>query len=857
MFAALLPMVTTPSSPLEIMLDRTAGLRITDEGEVVATIGFGLFRSGWQYTGAQSTEGGAGNPTTAKMVWSGGEATIVGEATELTDGLRFRVTATPNANVGTESTHLFANLPTPRWAGSIATIDGTDVAIPASFAGNTGLWSGNARTVRFRQGGLEVTIEGEATRASLLQDSRQWGQNVEWRYGTVGGTWNANVARTYTVTIRTPRGYRFSTQSPYTITAGPDWVELPFPLDVAAGSALDGIDPNFRPAGSRGWLQARDGHFFYPGDTQPTRFYGANLCFSACFLPKRDAERLATRMARLGYNAVRLHHFDADLTGWSGGASSTALLPDKLDQLDYLVAMMRKRGISVSLDLFTIRQIRNGEVLAGATGMDEFKALQLVNATARTNWRTFSANLMNHVNPYTGLAWKDDPAIAWVCPVNENTMGSTTRSISGTTRDQLNAAWQATGQSGAWTFETDAGARFGAQLHAETFAWMKQELRGMGVKALLTDLNGWWDQRALITPREALDYVDNHNYWDHPTFLGGDWGLPSRGWDNGGIATKARGGTGFQRLLLSRLVDKPFTVTEFNYTAPNRYRAEGGLLFGAIAARQDWDAAFRFAWSHSAESVQQARPIAYFDVQSDPATMATERAIVALFRRRGLPPATDTGVLRVDPTTAAASPYDAPMRNQVVERRLYCSRTSGGDGNLPMPASDQPVRIDDASGTITVNAVGTAGVFGPTGVRHSAGPLATTLAGHRAALWVTALDGRPIVTSQRLLLTHVTDVQNSGIRFSGPDRDVVEAWGTTPHLLRVGSAQVTLTVENPARLRVYRLDMAGNRQGEVPATRTATTLSFTVQNFGPGPATLYHELAVEFRPPVRFGPGRG
>ena len=44
------------------------------------------------------------------------------------------------------------------------------------------------------------------------------------------------------------------------------------------------------------------------------RFYGVNLCFSAHYITHEQADRLAERLARLGYNAVRLHHYEGELT---------------------------------------------------------------------------------------------------------------------------------------------------------------------------------------------------------------------------------------------------------------------------------------------------------------------------------------------------------------------------------------------------------------------------------------------------------------------------------------------------------------------------------------------------------------
>lgn len=844
MLFALAVAAAAMAPPLQVMLDRNARLVVSEEGANVATVGFGMFRTGWISHGPEADGSNPGNPMAARVVFPGGQVALQGTATVLSDGIQFVLDATPNATVGLESAFLGANLPEFAWAGGSAIIDGTSYSLPAIYNGANWPFGGNARTIRLVNGDLELTIEGSTARSSLLQDSRQWGPFFDWRYGTEGGTWNAGAKRTYTVTLRSPRGLEFAVQQPYTITAGPDWLELPFPLDVAPGSALDWSPTETAPAGSKGWLRSRGGKFYFDKDPAPQRFYGANLNFSALFMAYADSERLAQRLSRIGYNAVRFHHFDVELTGWGGGTSSTGIDAAKMDRLNYLVAALKKRGIYVSIDLFSLRQIREGEVMPGVPAMDEYKGLQLVSQTARANWLSYASNLLNTYNPYTKLRWKDDPAIAWICMVNENNMGNAAASLSSASRALFDQAWQAAGNTGTWSHTTDAGAKFGAELHGQAFAWMRNQLRAMGVKALLTDNNGWYEQRALILNRTQLDLVDNHNYWDHPQFLGSaSWAPPSRGWSGGGMAVKAMGG-GLQNMALTRLKGKPFTVTEFNFTAPNRYRAEGGLFFGALAARQDWDAAFRFAWSHDASNILAARPIGYFDVQSDPANLAAERAIVSLFLRGDLPPAQDEGVLRIDPVNPGAGGYDAPMMNQIFQRRLYSSTTEGGDGNLSAPTSTQPVQADTAKGILSVDAGRTVGVFGPIGDLLAAGPLEATLSGHRAALWVSSLDGKPIASSGRMLLSHVTDVQNSGMRYSGPDRDVLEDWGTTPHLLRAGGATVRVASTVAAKLKVYRLDMAGNRVAEVPATVQDGRLVFTISNGGAPSPTLYHEISL-------------
>ena len=54
----------------------------------------------------------------------------------------------------------------------------------------------------------------------------------------------------------------------------------------------------------------------------PARFYGANVCFSANYMDHALSDRLADEFAAIGYNLIRLHHFDRDTCDRSGGTST-------------------------------------------------------------------------------------------------------------------------------------------------------------------------------------------------------------------------------------------------------------------------------------------------------------------------------------------------------------------------------------------------------------------------------------------------------------------------------------------------------------------------------------------------------
>jgi hypothetical protein len=154
-------------------------------------------------------------------------------------------------------------------------------------------------------------------------------------------------------------------EEPITLRAGGDWVPLDWKLDIAPGSALDfsflatanaggggtgaanrrqpGGNSAPVPAGTYGRVIVRpDGHFGFEKSpvNRPARFYGVNLCFSANYLDKPLADRLADRLLRTGYNTVRIHHFEGELID-PNAPNSYTLRPDSLDKLDYLIAALK------------------------------------------------------------------------------------------------------------------------------------------------------------------------------------------------------------------------------------------------------------------------------------------------------------------------------------------------------------------------------------------------------------------------------------------------------------------------------------------------------------------------------------
>ena len=121
----------------------------------------------------------------------------------------------------------------------------------------------------------------------------------------------------------------------------------PTPID------LSGLNAN--PAGTDGYIRAKDGHLV-DGRGRRVRFFATNLTATACFPEKDDAPRIAARLRKLGFNLVRLHFMDIDAPNGLFKGDMKTFDADQVDRLDFLVAELKKAGIYINLNLHVARR---------------------------------------------------------------------------------------------------------------------------------------------------------------------------------------------------------------------------------------------------------------------------------------------------------------------------------------------------------------------------------------------------------------------------------------------------------------------------------------------------------------------
>jgi hypothetical protein len=119
--------------------------------------------------------------------------------------------------------------------------------------------------------------------------------------------------------------------------------------------------------------------------------------------------------------------------------------------------------------------------------------------------------------------------------------------------------------------------------------------------------------------QSKMDFVDAHAYWDHPRFPNNDWSRTNWTISNKAMVDEPANAT-FWKLAATRVVGKPFTVTEYNHAAPNEWQAECIPMIATYAALQDWDGVFLFAYSHS-DQYEKDHISSFFDIEGNPVKM--------------------------------------------------------------------------------------------------------------------------------------------------------------------------------------------------------------------------------------------
>jgi hypothetical protein len=376
--------------------------------------------------------------------------------------------------------------------------------------------------------------------------------------------------------------------------------------------------------------------------------------------------------------------------------------------------------------------------------------------------------------------------------------------------------------------------RFTQQTDEAYFVEMRRFLKeDLGVKCPVTGTIGLGPLGTLS--QSKMDFLDAHAYWDHPQFTHGNWSNTDWIEKNQPMVDNPAGAT-LWGLAATRVAGMPFTVTEYNHSAPNDWQAECVPMIASFAALQDWDAVFLFAYSHDNRYKARDHTVSFFDFEGNPQKMDLLPAGARIFLGGAVTPlaaqrtvhASDDQMLG----TASNYYYDIwPFARDVLHvtpadlmtSRLYLSFGDGSPGTPPGGVDTNLRWTGDGAGTGTGRFI----VSGPGAavfVGFANGPMPVDLGSVRvekldtpyATLTVVPKNTAEQLTQARsLLITAVARGGNTGTQWDPSRHTIHDHWGAAPPMVEVVHGTISITGDRPTS--VYALTPDGKRGAKVPS----------------------------------------
>jgi hypothetical protein len=668
---------------------------------------------------------------------------------------------------------------------------------------------------------------------------------------------------------------------------------LPFPLssfDEMKGTALDMSWLLDAPAGKHGFLTVKDDKFFFE-DGREARFWGGNIFGEANFPEKEEAERIADIIARSGANIIRMHHLDV-VKPWTdkivqrsffGGQqpeTTRKIDPEMFDKFFYIFHCLKQRGIYIFLSHISSRYVMRDDAFPGNEEALEdvgqgFKVEGMYDPYLIKLQQEYLFQILSTNNPYTGLALKDDPALALIEIINENSLfwlqpdggfginsshyrqmleKMFTRWLASKYGDEeaLIAAWTQQGKAALLDDESlhnftikiphiyikdedwpVSGRRkrdtyrFLYDLQNDYYQQMYRYLRNLDLKIPIAGSNHWCRDVADLQVNAHLDYIDRHDYWTHPI---GEYNyIAGQGIQPKPMVKDAQGGN-IGSLAQRRVFGKPYTISEWHNPLPNPYRAEGTPIMAAYACLQDWHP-MQYAYWGARE--QKPDTINSFEVMFDPTQMNLIPISALLFHRRDFKEA-ERGYFEIitpeqvyDPSTeikrhpevAFLGKYglsftDLPSVPKDNDAQLLKSALEGGG---VYTAKTGEITWNMHRGIVILNSGRTQGIIGfISGETLKTDDIRFNMKSPFGVVIVSSLTEKDLVETERILISTAADARMTGVQLS-QDFTKVLTTGRFPFLMQPVEGEISLKIDKP--ITIYALSPGGTRMATLKARR--------------------------------------
>lgn len=454
------------------------------------------------------------------------------------------------------------------------------------------------------------------------------------------------------------------------------------------------------PAGKHGFVSTgEDGHFTFGSGDRRARFWGVSITQEHIDIPKHRIDEAVDALARAGCNMVRFHSLD-NRAGLQYGFLRRTIIdeapphdrdtqhfdPEYRDRLDYWIARLKERGIYSFLVLRGFRHYLDEDGVPAADKLPRAaRPMALFNPRLLELQKQYARDLLfTRVNPYTGLPYGKDPAVALIELFNEDSLFSRPqlwhsmpepyqsefqklwtdylRRSYGTT-EKLREAWTSAkgevalqegeslekgnvalpdmtagdtleqAQSAPFSDPERSptrrrdGVRFAVELQRNYFRDMLAALASMGVQVPVTGVVAAGSIPDTFSAAQEFGFTAENMYQEHPAFEPGRTWLPPAYYESANYLTRAEPDLGIPFITQYRWSGKPLAVREWATSWPNPYRASSMLEMASYGRLQDLDALLCFAYFTTGDFTR----VSSFGLNSDPARWGLFGAAAQVF----------------------------------------------------------------------------------------------------------------------------------------------------------------------------------------------------------------------------------
>ncbi len=670
---------------------------------------------------------------------------------------------------------------------------------------------------------------------------------------------------------------------------GPDenraygWFDFVIPDSDTTHNEVDMSFLNDGLAGGSGFVTVKNGHFV-DGKGTRIRFFGTNLTFSSCFPDKETATNIAGRLKKLGMNVVRFHHMDNQSSPdgiWDKARKE--LDPGQLDKLDWLVYQLKLHGIYSNLNTHVSRtypgmDYKDIEQFNYGKAIDQFYRPYI------DMQKDYAKKLLTHRNPYTGNIYAEEPAVAFVEVNNENSLLSNWNLLPKLNKEHKAALIQ---QWNAWlkthpkyckntglnsdlmgiilnyndkTTELQKEMLWGFLMETE-LAYAK-EMTGyykndLKIHALVAETQASYSGvEGVYRESEYSDFIDMHAYWEHPDFPGKSWSSTDWKIRNSSMVSDKKGGT-LIRFGQHRVAGMPLTISEYDHPAPSFFCAEMFPMLNSVAAFQDFDGIYHFTFDAPYDG---GRIDNFFSSAGHPLKQVFVPVGAVLFRMGAVQPGQHAVQLDLPPGAVLENLIKSGNKLRLHGTNMnYIWEEAGAPSALtilhPMSVNmkgkelklSEPVKdpegpwksemgeivwdnIDSAKAVFKINAPSARAAIGYIGGKSielgNVTVAMDTTVYNWATITITALDGKPIEKSSRILVVAAGRVENTDWQWNKDKTSVGGEWGKSP--TRAEGIPAKLIFRNMDKFSVHALDPSGNQGEEISVSKRRGDQSFGI-----------------------------